>query len=217
MTSPPEKKDSAAEPSLHFIACEEGTTLVEFAIVLPVFLLLFFGLIDFGRLGFEYVMANKAMQLAARLAVARPPACAGVPDTNLRGTVAAGTTPPYYGSNCRSAANVCANPGTITCAGNLSNASVAEIWGDISALLPNDATPANLGFSYIYTSDLGFLGGPYEPMVTVSIQNLRFQFVTPLGALAMLAGSAGGLPTSLPFPALSVSLPAEDLALGENG
>lgn len=54
-------------------------------------------------------------------------------------------------------------------------------------------------------------------MVTVSIQNLRFQFATPLGALALLAGSLDGLPSDLPFPALSVSLPAEDLALGENG
>ena len=56
---------------------ESGTTLVELAIVLPVFLLLFLGLIDFGRLGQEYVMAEKAMQLAARTAVVRPAACAG--------------------------------------------------------------------------------------------------------------------------------------------
>ena len=35
---------------------------------------------------------------------------------------------------------------------------------------------------------------------------------------AVMAGSTGtALPGSLPFPALSVSLPAEDLALGEAG
>ncbi|MGV8988936.1 MAG: TadE/TadG family type IV pilus assembly protein [Cypionkella sp.] len=207
----------AADAKPGFLSNDDGTTLVEFAIVMPIFLMLFFGLIDFGRLGFEYVMANKAMQLAARIAVARPPACPGVPTTNVRGPVAAGTIPPYFGSNCRSAANVCANPGTFTCAGSAANASVAEIWPGISILLPKDATPANLKFSYAYNSDLGFLGGPYEPMVTVSIQNLRFQFVTPLGALAVLAGAAGGLPTNLPFPTMSVSLPAEDLALGEDG
>lgn len=214
--APLRRKAIAAGQS--FLQREDGTTLVEFAVVLPIFLLLFFGLIDFGRLGFEYVMANKAMQMAARTAVTRPPACPGVAQTNLRGAVVAGEVPPYFGSNCRSGATVCADPGTVTCAGSMGNATVAEIWPVIAVLLPNDATAANLRFSYAYNSDLGFLGGPYEPMVTVSIQNLSFEFITPLGALATLAGAVGNdLPTSLPFPALSVSLPAEDLALGEAG
>jgi len=71
-----------------------GTTLVELAIVLPIFLLIFFGLIDFGRMGAEYVMAEKAMQRAARIAAVRPPACAGVPTAISRGVVAPNTVPP---------------------------------------------------------------------------------------------------------------------------
>lgn len=213
-----------ARPNRPFAQDEDGSTLVEFAVVMPLFLLILFGLIDFGRLGFEYVMANKAIQLAARIAVARPPACVdvpgvpNVPNTNMRGPVANGSIPPYFGTNCRTAANVCANPGTSVCDGKVSNATVAEIWGAVSALMPIDAVPSNLRFTYTFTSDLGFLGGPYVPMVTVEIQNLSFQFVTPLAALAAVAGSTGTpLPGSLPFPALSVSLPAEDLALGEAG
>ena len=53
---------------------ENGTTVVELAVVMPLFLLLFFGLIDFGRMAFHYVTAEKAMQVAARVAAACVPA-----------------------------------------------------------------------------------------------------------------------------------------------
>lgn len=211
-------KPRARIPADDLLADDSGTTLVEFAIVLPIFLLLFLGTIDFGRFGAEYMMAQKAMQLAARTAAVRPAACAGVPTVNLRGATPAGTTPPRFGTVCSAAATVCVNPGTISCAGNVSNPTVAEIWGAVSPILPNGATPANLLFRYDYDPDLGFLGGPYVPIVTVEIQNLNFQFATPLGALALVAGSG---PTSLgaaiPFPPMSNSLPAEDLAQGEAG
>lgn len=204
--------------SQKFLKAEDGSTLVEFAIVTPIFFLLLFGLIDFGRLGFEYVMANKAVQLAARIAVARPPGCPGVPTVNARGAVAVGAVPPFFGTNCRAGATVCLNPGTQTCVGLVSNATVSEIWTQIKPLMPYNAVPANLTFSYSFNSDLGFLGGPYTPMVTVKITNLNFNFVTPLGALAALAtGDASSLPSQLPFPTMSVSLPGEDLALGEAG
>ena len=38
---------------------EEGTTLVELAFVIPLFLLMFFMLLDFGRLSYNWVMAEK--------------------------------------------------------------------------------------------------------------------------------------------------------------
>jgi hypothetical protein len=187
------------------------------AIILPVFLLVFIGLVEFGRMGAEYVMADKALQLAARTAATRPAACPGVPDLNLRGAVPAGTTPPRFGTMCSAGATTCVNPGTFTCTGNLANPTVAEIWAATSVLMPTHATPANLRFSYSFDSNLGFLGGPYVPVVTVEIQNLNFIFTTPLTGLAALVG-AGTVPgATLPFPAMSTSLPAEDLALGESG
>jgi hypothetical protein len=114
---------------------------------------------------------------------------------------------------------VCADPGTIACAGNLANPTAAEVWAAISPILPAHASPANLRFSYAFNPDIGFLGGPYTPIVTVELQNLDFRFVTPLGALAALAGaSIAGMPgATIPFPSMSASLPAEDLATGENG
>ncbi|MBV1867311.1 MAG: pilus assembly protein [Marinosulfonomonas sp.] len=195
-----------------------GTTLVELAIVLPIFLLIFFGLIDFGRMGAEYVMAEKAMQRAARIAAVRPPACADVPTAISRGTVPPNTVPPRFGTLCSAGANICAAPAPITCTGNAADPTTSEIWASISGIMPTTSTPANLSFTYEYDPALGFLGGPYVPVITVEIQNLNFQFTSPLGGLATLAGATGNnLPGTLQFPTMSVSLPAEDLALGNNG
>ncbi|MFZ1725988.1 MAG: TadE/TadG family type IV pilus assembly protein [Albidovulum sp.] len=202
-----------------FLKEENGTTLVELAIVLPIFLLLFFALIDFGRMGAEYVMANKAVQMATRIAVVRPAACPGVPTTNFRGSVPSGTVPPQFGTMCSAGATICAAPVILPCSGNVANPTVAEIWTAVSGLMPSTATPANMVFRYDYNQNLGFLGGPFTPIVSVEIQQLNFQFVTPISALAAMVGSnSGSLPgATIPFPSMSNSLPAEDLDLGDNG
>lgn len=201
-----------------FRRAEDGSTIVEFAIVLPVFLLIFFMLIDFGRMAFHYVNSEKSMQVAARVAAVRPAACPGVPDFNRRGPTEIGETAPRTGVQCNTGANVCQAVGTITCTGDPGHPTVAEIWGLIDGALPNDAGPENMQFSYAFDPDLGFLGGPYVPVVTVEITGLEFDFVNPLGVFVALAG--GGRSTAgatIPFPSLSVSLPAEDLAQGDAG
>jgi TadE-like protein len=200
-----------------FARNDEGVTLVELAIVIPVFLLLYLGMIDFGRLGQEYVLGNKAMQIAARIAVVRPAACAGVPETNARPSTVSGTAP-RFGTMCATGSTVCANPGVITCTGSITNPTVAEIWTKVQPIMPIHATPANLRFRYAFNQNLGFLCGPYVTVVTVEITNLNFRFATPLGAMAAFAGATSGtLPGTLPFPSMSVSLPAEDLSQGEAG
>ncbi len=197
---------------------EDGTTLVELAFVLPLFLLLFFGLIDFGRMGGAYVMADKAMQIAARIAAVRPAACAGVPATNARGTVPAGTVPPRFGTHCTANGWICAAPAA-SCPGTAGNPTVNEIWTAIAPLMPAGSTPANLSFRYDFDPGLNFLGGPYVPVVTVELAGLNFNFVTPLGGLAALAtgNPTSGFSGTMPFPAMSMSLPGEDLNLGESG
>ncbi|SNX70604.1 TadE-like protein [Cereibacter ovatus] len=197
-----------------FGRAEDGTTLVELAIVLPLFLLIFLGLIDFGRMGAEYVMAQKAMERAARIAAVRPPACVGVPQFYTRGT-----DPSHaYGTGCRVAAGVCRTEPTYQCTAANRTATSDEIWVLLSPILPSEATRENLRFRYEYDANLGFLGGPYVPMVTVQLEDLSFRFVTPLAALATLAGAGNSdLPMTVPMPNMSVSLPAEDLAQGNNG
>ncbi len=202
-----------------FARGEQGTSLVEFGLVLSLFLLLFFGLIDFGRLAFHYVTAEKAMHVAARVATVRPVACnaAVLPEFNARPTNGGGGQD--FGSRCNAGADVCLAVPTVSCAGSLDNATVAEIWPLIRGALPIDATPANLSFNYSYDANLGFLGGPYVPVVTVELQNLDFQFVSPLAGLVALSGGAAtpGLGADIPFPSMSVSMPGEDLNQGEQG
>ena len=123
--------------------------------------------------------------------------------------------------------------------GGVTNADTAtEIWCTIWPILPSNATPSNIRVSYEFDKYLGFLGGPYTPIVEVAVvtaedvgridnsEELRFDFVTPLPGLAALVG--GATPTNIadsgsdgqadiPFPDLSVSMPAEDLAEGNRG
>jgi len=198
---------------------EDGVTIVEMAIVLPIFLLIFFALIDFGRMMYHYVATEKAVQMAARIASVRPPACAGVPNFNLRGPVEDGAAAPRTGTQCNAGTNVCVAVPTATCTGDTANPTVAEIWNRLNPVFVQEATAANLQFSYEYHPDLGFLGGPYVPMVTVEITSLDFEFVHPLAAFIAMAGgpansTVGG---TISFPDLSVSLPAEDLAQGVEG
>lgn len=197
---------------------QAGTAMVEFAVVMLLFFLLFFSAIDFGRLGGTIVMIEKATNLAARTAIVRPPVCAGVPETNTRGTA---TTQPRMGTSCRinnGSGSTCANPGTFSCQGVATNAVAQEVWTRIQPLLPADVTIANLRFEYRFDDQLGFLGGPYTPMVTVEISPPDFVFVSPVAGLAAsLGANTGGWNGTRPYRTFSVSLPAEDLAQGTAG
>jgi hypothetical protein len=196
---------------------ESGAALVEFALVVLLFLFLFFALIDFGILGSSHVMAEKAAQIAARTVIVRPPACVGVPDRHVR-PASPGVNPPRFGTSCRSGANVCQVAATISCTGDASNPTANQIWSRIRPLLPANATIDNLRFEYRFDQNLGFLGGPYTPMVTVEITPPAYQFISPLGAMAAALGATGGGGGgSLAYGGFSVSMPAEDLANGEDG
>ncbi|WP_050931377.1 TadE/TadG family type IV pilus assembly protein [Aestuariivita boseongensis] len=213
---------------------EEGASTIELALILPLFLLLFLGLVDFGRMAFHYVAAEKAVQVAARIAAVRPAACSGLPTTNTRGayTDASG---PRFGTNCSFANGVCLDPAVAPCTGATAvgvdaQATVNEIWTMLQFAVPNDPTAdfdrSNLVFNYEFDPQMNFLGGPYVPMVTVTIEDLPFRFISPLGAIAALAAGASTNDTNAlaaitanfkVFSDFSASLPGEDLASGING
>ena len=203
---------------------EEGATLMELVIVLPTLLLLVLGAVEFGRFGYNEVLAHKATDLAVRTAAVRPAICAGVPETFEPGT----GTAPRFGTLCRvgAAGSTCAivtaadMPAcTLATPDTNSPAAIAaadEIWQTILPLLPNTATRANVQISYTHDPNIGFLGGPYTPIVTAELVGIQFQTITPLGALAALATANpdNDVANSITFPNMSASLPAEDLGQG---
>lgn len=224
---------------------ETGASLIEYSVVISLFLLVFFAILDFGRLGFNWVMTEKAMQRAARIAVVRPPVCTGVPNTHALSTT---TTGARFGTLCRAGGCQPPNPVSRSCVlgtaafdcSNVTN-TAGEIWCTLEPILPSNAVPQNIWVRYTYDTNLGFAGGPYTPMVEVGVatadhiasgatpianaQQLTFEFLTPIPGLAALAGGATvpninqpstGLP-NIAFPDLSVSMPGEDLNNGVNG
>ena len=201
-----------------FTRNQSGGVLVEFGLVLSLFLLLFFGMIDFGRIGFSYVMANKATERAVRIAVVRSSACGVLPEVNDRGVIDETTEGVNFGQSCSSIEGLCFSAETVSCKGSAENATASEIWNEISALMPGNAGIENLEFSYRFDDQIGYLGGPYTPVVTVEVVDLNFEFVSPLGSLATLAGATGvgSLGEDYVFPSMSSSLPAEDLQQGES-
>jgi Flp pilus assembly pilin Flp len=183
-----------------FLRDDSGAGLVEYALVILLFLTLLFAIIDFGRLGFAIVSANKANQIAARIAAVRDPVCPGVPTTNDRGT----TTTANFGTLCRAGTGICASRPELTCPGDASHPTAAEIFNAIRPLMPPNTGIEDIRFRYTHDPNLGFLGGPYIPMVTVEFAEVDFNFVVPLWGNA----------TNITLPNMSVSLPGEDMKNG---
>ncbi|MGA9253447.1 MAG: hypothetical protein WBV71_13490, partial [Roseobacter sp.] len=108
-----------------------------------------------------------------------------------------------------------------------------EIWAAISPLLPNttdlenNITAANVWVRYDQDPRIGFLSGPYTPVVTVEIgqienggvARLDYSFITPLGQLAELAvlGDTSNIRNTFKFPTMSASMSGEDLGNGAGG
>ena len=190
---------------------ERGGPLAEFALVIGLLFVAAIFVFEMTRFFTGAAMAEYATHLAVRIAAVRPPVCPGLPDFNER---ANGSTA-RFGTMCSDPSAPCAAVAMQTCAGAAGNPVVDEIFGIVQPLLPNGATPANLQFSYESTG-LGFLGGPYVPMTSVSLQNLQHAFVLPIGQLFAPWGGAGGTGT-VPLTPLTAAMPGEDLNVGTGG
>jgi len=194
---------------------ESGSVLVEFALVLPLFLILLFTVIDFGQIYLRWILAEKATHLAARLAVVRPPICAGVPPINDRTPGQLVDLP--FGTSCGASAGLCADPGTFTCTGTSTvGTAFDDIIGIVGGLLPAAIEPENVRLTYSF-ANLGFLGGPYVPLVSVElVGDIEVPFITPLGPLLQAFYGGNGLDEPS-IPSMRTTLPAEDLIEGGPG
>jgi TadE-like protein len=185
---------------------ENGGPAAEFALVLPIALLFFFGIIDVGRYMWEVNRAEKATQTGARWAVATNIIAEDLKDYSfaLSSGVLQGQPVPqddFPGV-------VCDNSGDCECLGEACDFGLGrdeaafDLLVDRMAQIKPGITGDNVVITYAY-SGLGFAGDPngpdVAPIVSVAVDDLAF---TPIvGAF---------LGVTFTIPTLSYSLTMED-------
>jgi Flp pilus assembly protein TadG len=203
----------------------EGAVMVEFTIVAVLLFAVTFAVVEFGLALFWWVMTEKATERAARIASVRPAVAAGVPEAYERPNPAP-ANPPRFGTPCASVPGVCATVVTQRChvviatrsADDCANSALAlTIFDEMRAISPLALRPGNAGqVTFTYSdSGLGFLGGPYIPMVSVEVEGATFQFIA-LGPLVRALGAAG-FGDTIAMPTMRTTAVGEDLNNGENG
>jgi Flp pilus assembly protein TadG len=181
-----------------------GASGAEFAMVLPLLLIMLFAIIDGGRFIWEYNRAEKATQVGARMAVVTDIVSTGVRDNDYVGVD--GLTPGQRIPASALGTVLCNNSGC-TCTGACTGvgtgynaAAFANLVNRMNDIKP-DITATNV--EVIYSgSGLGYAGDPtgmsVSPLVTVRLKELQFQPITAL------------LLASFTMPAFTTTLTAED-------
>jgi Flp pilus assembly protein TadG len=184
-----------------------GSAGAEFAMVLPLLLIVIFGIIDAGRFMWEVNEAQKAVQAGARYAVVTNPVASGITTASFIGVD--GLTQGDRIPAGELGAITCTSSG---CSGTGCPAGMDCSSADSTAFAAIVATMHNLfpsinaaNVTVIYSgSGIGYAGDPngaqIQPLVTIKLQNLSFQPISTL------------LFASIPLPSFSTTLTAEDLS-----
>ncbi len=149
----------------HERRCGRGQALVEFAFVLPVLLIIVFGMIELGRAFVFGVAVQDAARNAARLA-ANARINPGITDAVILQRLVDASSPAMVG--CAVPASTTSTPVTLTCGGGT--------WTVTMAVTPNGwpASSSSSSFSALPTSGVAQLnGGTVEVKVVGSVSLLN--------------------------------------------
>ncbi|HEV2596074.1 MAG TPA: TadE family protein [Sphingomicrobium sp.] len=199
---------------------QSGSTAAEFGLVLPLLMLLLFGVIDTGRWIWTYNQAEKATQMGARFAIVADGIAGSAASSN-------GIYSSYLGVSGLTQGDVIPASafGKITCTGSGSGATISATCVCTTAPCPSGSTTATTAaFTNVLTrmqrflpeltasnlkveyssSGLGYAGSPtlpdLSPLVTVEISGMAFR---PLTILAI---------KPVTMPSFTTTLSAEDLS-----
>jgi len=166
---------------------ERAASAAEFALVLPLFLLLLFGIVDSGRFMWEYNQAEKATQMGVRYAVVTDPVLNGLYtySFSISGGIPQGSAVPttsFDTATCDNSTCSC-SPGGGFCTATSRNATAfTNLVTRMSYMYPQIAA-SNVQIQYKNVG-LGFAGDPdgpdVSPLVTVSLTGLQFHPITCL-------------------------------------
>ena len=203
---------SRARQLLHRLARNRvGASAAEFSLVLPLLLILLFGIVDGGRFLWETNLAEKATQEGVRMAVVTNVLAPGLVSENYTGQTVNGTTIKVgdlipAGAlgviQCTSAGCTCKTTPCPSSLGMMDSSMFGLLVTRMTAIDPN-ITAANVVVSYS-GSGLGTAGDggattmDISPFVTVNVQNLKF---VPITSLVFV---------TLNLPSFSSTLTAED-------
>ena len=186
---------------------ERGGSAAEFALTLPLLLLLLFGIIDVGRFIYEYNMAEKATQMGVRYAVSTGVVPTGLSNysfaTGPSTPVPAGEpVPTSYFSVATCSDTSCSCTGSAC--GSLSaysNPNFRQIVDRMKIFYPyigyNNVTVEYRNIGLGFAGDPG--GSDIAALVTVRLQNLSYR---PLTGMLFKA--------TIPMGAFSAALTLED-------
>ena len=191
-----------------FLRDHSGSSAAEFALVLPLLLILLFGIIDAGRWIWTYNQAEKATQMGARMAIVTDMIEPGIGTSYVGvGGLTQGDVIPAsaFGKiTCTSTGCTCTTAPCPTL-GTENTTAFNTVVTRMKFFLPS-LTAANVTVEYS-SSGLGYAGSPVlpdlSPMVTVKIGTPTALQFRPLTILAM---------TSVNMPAFTTTLSAEDLS-----
>jgi Flp pilus assembly protein TadG len=204
-----------------FLRCRSGSSAAELALVLPLFLIFLFGIIDTGRFMWEFNKAEKATQVGARVAIVTNVLSSGLEDENYAGQTVDGTAIAAGGRipagalgtiKCTSTTCTCEAAPCPSDLGTLDTATFNDVLVERMQRIDPAITAANVVIRYS-GSGMGFAGNSssgsggsgsgteqmeISPLITVTLENLQFKPITSL------------LFATFSMPDFSTTLPAED-------
>lgn len=197
-----------------------GAGAAEFALVLPLLLVLLFAIIDAGRFMWEFNKAEKATQVGARVAIVTDVLSAGLRDEDYAGKSSGGKTlgpgdripADFLGTvKCTNSGCTCEKTPCPSSLGTFNTATFNVLVARMQQIDP-DIAAANVevrysgsGFGFAASAGGGGGGGggaaeemEVSPLVTVTLTGLKFRPITSL------------LFVEMDLPNFSTTLTAED-------